>query len=388
MRVARLAFAYRQQFHKDVVIDMVCYRRHGHNEGDDPSYTQPLMYKRIDARRSVRKLYTEALVRRGDITSKRPRPPSTTSSASCRRRSTRHPDARARRRAPAPGRRHPPAGVLPHVDTGVDRRRDRHGLRRPCRRCPRASPSTPSWPGSSRPGPSMFARRRGRLGPRRGPGLRLAAATKARRCGSPGRTARRGTFSHRHGVLVDYETGDEYTPARRPWPPTGTQLLDLRLAAVGVRRPRLRVRLLGRQQGRPGHLGGPVRRLRQRRPDHHRPVHRGRRGQVGPDLGPGHAAAPRLRGPGPRALLGPHRALPDRWPPRTTSRSCNATTAAQYFHLLRRQMRRSVRKPLIVFTPKSLLRAKALALAGRASSTTGSFEEVLDDPGVGRSRPR
>ena len=55
-------------FHKDVVIDMVCYRRHGHNEGDDPSYTQPLMYKRIDERRSVRKLYTEALVKRGDLT--------------------------------------------------------------------------------------------------------------------------------------------------------------------------------------------------------------------------------------------------------------------------------------------------------------------------------
>ena len=68
VRAARLAFGFRQRFHKDVVIDLVCYRRHGHNEGDDPSYTQPLMYKRIDAKRSVRKLYTEALVRRGDIT--------------------------------------------------------------------------------------------------------------------------------------------------------------------------------------------------------------------------------------------------------------------------------------------------------------------------------
>ncbi len=67
-RAARLAFGFRQAFHKDVVIDLVCYRRHGHNEGDDPSYTQPLMYRRIDAKRSVRKLYTEALVRRGDIT--------------------------------------------------------------------------------------------------------------------------------------------------------------------------------------------------------------------------------------------------------------------------------------------------------------------------------
>src|SRR5690606_27426754 len=68
VRVARLAFLYRQRSNKDVVIDMVCYRRHGHNEGDDPSYTQPQMYAEIDARRSVRKLYTEALVKRGDIT--------------------------------------------------------------------------------------------------------------------------------------------------------------------------------------------------------------------------------------------------------------------------------------------------------------------------------
>ena len=66
-RAARLAFGFRQAFHKDVVIDMVCYRRHGHNEGDDPSYTQPLMYALIEAKRSVRKLYTESLVRRGDI---------------------------------------------------------------------------------------------------------------------------------------------------------------------------------------------------------------------------------------------------------------------------------------------------------------------------------
>jgi 2-oxoglutarate decarboxylase len=68
MRVAHLAFEYRQQFHRDVVIDLVCYRRRGHNEGDDPSMTQPLMYNLIEAKRSVRTLYTEALVGRGDIT--------------------------------------------------------------------------------------------------------------------------------------------------------------------------------------------------------------------------------------------------------------------------------------------------------------------------------
>ncbi|MBX2973817.1 MAG: 2-oxoglutarate dehydrogenase E1 component, partial [Flavobacteriales bacterium] len=67
-RVAEHAFAYRQQFKRDVVIDLVCYRRRGHNEGDDPSMTQPLMYNLIEAKRSVRNLYTEALVGRGDLT--------------------------------------------------------------------------------------------------------------------------------------------------------------------------------------------------------------------------------------------------------------------------------------------------------------------------------
>jgi multifunctional 2-oxoglutarate metabolism enzyme len=67
VRIARLAFEYRQEFNRDVVIDMVCYRRRGHNEGDEPSFTQPLMYKLIDSKRSTRNLYTEALIGRGDI---------------------------------------------------------------------------------------------------------------------------------------------------------------------------------------------------------------------------------------------------------------------------------------------------------------------------------
>lgn len=67
VRAARLAFAYRQRFHKDVVIDLVCYRRRGHNEGDNPSFTQPKMYDLIEQKRSVRRLYTEALIGRGDI---------------------------------------------------------------------------------------------------------------------------------------------------------------------------------------------------------------------------------------------------------------------------------------------------------------------------------
>ncbi|MCU6387432.1 2-oxoglutarate dehydrogenase E1 component, partial [Enterobacter quasiroggenkampii] len=68
VRVAEIAFEYRQKFHRDVVIDMVCYRRRGHNEGDDPSMTQPLMYKLIGDKPSVRKLFTATLIERGDLT--------------------------------------------------------------------------------------------------------------------------------------------------------------------------------------------------------------------------------------------------------------------------------------------------------------------------------
>ena len=68
IRVARLALDYRQVFNKDVVIDMVCYRKYGHNEGDEPAYTQPLMYDEIGEHRSVRKKYMEYLLRRGELT--------------------------------------------------------------------------------------------------------------------------------------------------------------------------------------------------------------------------------------------------------------------------------------------------------------------------------
>ena len=66
-RAAKLAADYREAFKRDIVLDIVCYRRHGHNEGDDPSYTQPIMYRVIDQTRSVRKIYTETLIRRGDL---------------------------------------------------------------------------------------------------------------------------------------------------------------------------------------------------------------------------------------------------------------------------------------------------------------------------------
>jgi 2-oxoglutarate dehydrogenase E1 component len=68
IHVTELALEYRKKYKKDVVIDLICYRRHGHNEGDEPSYTQPKMYAQIKDKRSIRKVYTESLVNRGDLT--------------------------------------------------------------------------------------------------------------------------------------------------------------------------------------------------------------------------------------------------------------------------------------------------------------------------------
>ncbi len=68
VRVARLALDYRQVFNKDVVVDMLCYRQHGHNEGDEPTYTNPVLYRQIQSKRSPRKLYTESLLNRGAMT--------------------------------------------------------------------------------------------------------------------------------------------------------------------------------------------------------------------------------------------------------------------------------------------------------------------------------
>ena len=186
LRPPGLAFGFRQAFHKDVVIDLVCYRRHGHNEGDDPSYTQPRMYAIIDSKRSVRKLYTESLVRRGDITleeaEQRPRgfpgPPAGGSGRDAPERAT-----PAHRPADAPG------------TAGGDSGRCRPGVAatsssawRPTPPpCPRASPCIPSSCASSTSGPDG-RRRRGGLGARRGPGPRLGRCSKGPMCGFRART--------------------------------------------------------------------------------------------------------------------------------------------------------------------------------------------------------
>ena len=388
VRVARLAFAYRQRFHKDVVIDMVCYRRHGHNEGDDPSYTQPLMYKRIDARRSVRKLYTEALVKRGDISIEEAEAALDDFQAKLQAAldETRshaptedHRGHAARRRPSACCPTSRPASTATTLDAVYDApRRRARGLHRP----PEA--------GQAVRGPRRRCSPSGEvdwaLAEALAFGSLLLEGTDIRLAGQD---TRRGTFSQRHSVLVDYETGAEYAPLAHLDPEQG-EVLDLRLAASEYAALGFEYGYSVVAQGRARGLGGAVRRLRQRRPDHHRPVHRRRRGQVGPDLRPRAAAAPRLRGPGPRALLGPHRAVPHAVRRGQHPGVPTRPPSAQYFHLLRRQMRREVRKPLVVFTPEVAAAGQVGPLAGRrahcrARSRRCSTTPAVADPSDGRS---
>ena len=198
-----------------------------------------------------------------------------------------------------------------------------------------------------------------------------------------GQDSRRGTFSHRHAVLVDHETGREYAPlanlAREPG-----QVLGLRLAAVRVRRPRLRVRLLDRAHGRAGGLGGAVRRLRQRRPDRHRPVPHRRRGRSGARPRAWCCCCPtatRARAPSTRrpASSASSRCAPRTTcrsstppPPRSTSTCCAARSAAPAAG------RWSSSRPSRCFGP-------AAPVAGRRA-TDGPFHEVLDDPAFAGTR--
>ena len=255
VRVARLAFAYRQAFNKDVVIDMVCYRRHGHNEGDDPSYTQPLMYKRIDARRSVRKLYTEALVKRGDITLEEAeaalddfqrrlqtaldetrsvtRPPSRLEAAPAARSSGVLPHARHRRARRSSSTR--VYAALEHAARGLHGAPEAGQAVRGPRRDVRADGEVDWALGEAFAFGSLLAR--GHVGPAVGPGL--AGGARSRTATRRWSTTRPATSTCRCRRLG---------PRRR-------RVLDLRLAALGVRRARLRVRLLGRRTRTPSSSG-------------------------------------------------------------------------------------------------------------------------------------
>ena len=311
----KLALAYRQRFSTDVVIDMVCYRRHGHNEGDEPSFTQPLLYEKIRRTKPVRERYTEELLRQGllrpeDVGAHRGGPPRAAperarsrSRRACR--SPTSPTTRAGRGAPSA---HAPAG---------------RRARRPAspssasRRSPSASAVTP--PGfevhpklaeAPRPAPQGGRGGRGpRLGDGRGCSPSAACWSKGRRCASRARTAPAAPSTSATPCSSTSATGEEYAPLDHL---AATQarfeVYDSQLSEAAV---------LGFEYGYSladpttlDALGGAVRRLRERRPGDHRPVHRRRPREVAAHERARAAAAPRLRGPGPGALERARRALP------------------------------------------------------------------------------
>ncbi|HWH32522.1 MAG TPA: multifunctional oxoglutarate decarboxylase/oxoglutarate dehydrogenase thiamine pyrophosphate-binding subunit/dihydrolipoyllysine-residue succinyltransferase subunit, partial [Egibacteraceae bacterium] len=378
VRVMRLAFAFRQAFGKDVVVDLICYRRWGHNEGDDPSYTQPLMYKAIEARRSVRKLYTEELVNRGDLTLEEAEQAlddfrQRLENALKQTRESSPPDAAAVDLGTVPS-----GGVAPRVETGVERSV-----------LDRVAEAVTSWPESFNPHPKLakqLEKRRSMLDQDAADwamGEALAFGSLLLE-GHPirlaGQDSRRGTFSQRHSALIDYETAAEHIPlanlseGQAPFMTYDSLLSEF--AAMGfeygysVARPDALVlweaqfgdfvngaqviidQFLVAAEDKWGQRSGLVLLLPH-----------GYEGQ-----GPEHSSARIER----FLTLSAEGNL----------QAVQPTTSAQYFHVLRRQMVADVRKPLVVFTPKALLRAKPAASAA-AEFASGSFREVLPlDTGV------
>ena len=375
-RVAGLAFEYRQRFHKDVVIDMWCYRRHGHNEGDDPSYTQPLMYQAIADHRSVRKLYVESLVKRGDITADE----AEQALADFHERLQVALDETRAQAPPAHKAARPPkpVGVLPPIATGVDGDVLADVFE-----------SLTAYPEGFTPHPKLAKQFEARAKLFAEGEIEWATA-EALAFGSllaeghsvrlAGEDTRRGTFSQRHAALIDYETGQPWVPLdavggedARFW--VYDSLLS-EYAALGFE--------YGYAQSSPETLVlweaqfGDFINCAQVIVDQYLVAAEDKWGQRNGLVlllphgyhgqGPEHSSA-RIE----RFLLA---AAED------NIQLVNATTAAQYFHLIRRQVYTERRTPLIVFTPKEGLRLKQTR-SRLDELTTGSFREVLDDPGVG-----
>ena len=363
-----MAFDYRQQFKKDVVIDMICYRRHGHNEGDDPSYTQPMLYRKIKEHPSVARCMRSAWCARGCCTQADVRrAPEGIHWHKLSAAYDLHEAERARRyelqesRVDCRGIRSTSATA---ITAGTGRRHRRH------HDVPRGFPSASQADGSS----STSAARSLPAAPMDwafGEALAFGSLVLE---GTPvrlsGQDSGRGTFSQRHLAFYDSKTGDTLRAAAAYRAGSG--------AVRGVDSSLSEYAVLGFEFGYSvgrsadaGDVGGAVRRFRQRRADHDRPVHV--------------CGGTKWGQPGGLVMLLPH-GYEGQGPEHSSARIerflqlCaennmqvgNCTTPAQYFHLLRRQMRggadgRPIRKPLIVFTPKS-----AAASEGRLALWTTS----------------
>jgi 2-oxoglutarate decarboxylase len=372
VRTIRLAFEFRNVFKKDVVVDMVCYRRYGHNETDEPAFTQPRMYEVIGKRRSIRKLYTELLVNRGDLTLDEAEHAledfrARLEVAFDETKTSERPPARVATEAPEPT----PA----HVDTGVPRERLDHIV-----------DALTTFPSGFEPHPKLariLANRRTEfdhdqvdwaLAEALAFGSLLLEGTPVR---VAGQDTRRGTFSQRHATVVEHRTEQEYTslehlgPDAAPFMIYDTVLSEF--AAVGFEygysvsdhdalvcweaqfgdfdngAQTIIDQFIVAAEDKWGQRSGLVMLLPH-----------GFEGQ-----GPEHSSA-RLE----RFLV---------LSAQDNIRVVYPTTAAQYFHVLRRQMHDPSRKPLIVMTPKRYLRMPVTA-SPVSAFTAGGFEPVLDDP--------
>jgi 2-oxoglutarate dehydrogenase E1 component len=372
VRAARLAFEFRREFGKDVVIDMWCYRRWGHNEADEPSFTQPLMYRQIDEQRSVRKRYTERLVNGGALSVEEAEQALQEFSD---RLAQAFEESKQEPAGPPLVPREPEPATAGPDRTGVPRERLDEVLDA-LTRVPEGfhiHPKLEEW----------LERRRSSLDDDRvdwSTGEALALGTlllDGVAVRLTGQDTRRGTFSQRHGVLVDQETGREHLPFQH--------LSDRQAKAFVYDSPLSELAAVGFEYGysvaRPdalvmweGQFGDFVNGA-QVIVDQYLVAAEEKWGQRSglvlllphgyEGQGPEHSSA-RL----------------ERFLELAAGDNIEVTvpsTPAQLFHLLRRQAVRGVEKPLVVLTPKSLLRAPS-AVSRAQDLTGGRFEPVLQDP--------
>ena len=354
----RLAMAYRAEFNGDVVIDLVGYRRYGHNEADEPSYTQPGMYDRIARQPTARAQYAERLVAAEVVSEKQAaemadevRSELVAAQAAVRKAHAEPRSIVGPRPCPARARR---AATGVGLDVLLAINEQVHAV-------PREFTVHPKLV-------RQIGRRRNALGSddpaiEWGHAESLAFAALLRDAVPIRLTGRHGAWdvqpaSPGPGRRLDRRDVDPHASHQG----VARQLRDPQFAAERVRVPRLRVRLCGDRARCARPVGGPVRRLRERRRDRGRPVHHCRAGQVAADVAPDAPPAPWLRGPGSGTLEREAGALPGLRAPRGTSgsptpppRPSTSTSCGD---------RVSTRaRPLVVMTPKSLLRLAEAAPA-------------------------
>jgi 2-oxoglutarate dehydrogenase E1 component len=372
VRTAQLAFEYRQAFKKDVVIDMICYRRRGHNEGDDPSMTQPLMYKLIQQKRSVRKLYTEALVGRGDITLAEAEQALKDYQEQLERVFI---ETREAIKQPAPAHQVTPEPPFPiAVDTAVSDEVVKRIVESQVNLPEGFTPHARVLPQLQRRATMVED---GTIDWAMGETLAIGSLLME---GHPvrlaGQDSRRGTFVQRHHVIVDRNTGAEYTPLANLTADqakyTVYDSLLSEFAAMGFEYGYSVVRdnALVMWEAQFGDFAN------------------GAQSIVDEFISSGEQKWGQRSGV---VLLLPH-GFEGQGPDHSSARierylqlcaQNNMTVAmpslpSNYFHLLRWQIRNPAHKPLVVFTPKSMLRLKAAA-SKIGEFTSGTFRPVIAD---------